>query len=59
MNRSIKVTQYSCNFPNLAPLGCTQYFFGTQNGVLESYNYNGGNGHQALTFLYFQIFLKK
>ena len=25
----IKVTQYSCDYPNLAPDGCVQYFFGS------------------------------
>ena len=27
---NIKITQYSCNFNNLAPSGCTQYFYGTE-----------------------------
>ena len=27
---NIKITQYSCDFPNLAPSGCTQYFYGTE-----------------------------
>ncbi|CAB4068943.1 unnamed protein product [Lepeophtheirus salmonis] len=26
----IKITQYSCDFDNLAPDGCTQYFFGSK-----------------------------
>eukprot|EP00095_Tigriopus_kingsejongensis_P006201 maker-scaffold252_size238019-snap-gene-1.40 protein:Tk06201 transcript:maker-scaffold252_size238019-snap-gene-1.40-mRNA-1 annotation:"hypothetical protein TcasGA2_TC003271" len=42
---SIQVNQYSCDDPNLAPTGCTQYFFdpsGTR--VVQTYNYNNGNG---------------
>ena len=38
------MTQYSCNYPNLAPSGCTQYFFGMTTGTLNTFNYNGGNG---------------
>ncbi len=41
------MTQYSCDFTNLAPPGCTQYFFGSTTGTLRSFNYNGGQGHQA------------
>ena len=43
-NFQIKVTQYSCNFNNLAPDGCTKYFFGSNTGTSQTYNYNGGNG---------------
>ncbi len=39
---SIKVTQYSCDFNNLAPDGCTQYFFGMTTDIIKTYNYDGG-----------------
>ena len=38
---SIKVTQYSCDYNNLAPKGCTQYYFGSTTGLLKNYNNNG------------------
>ncbi len=31
---SIKTTQYSCDYRNLAPQGCTQYFFGQARELL-------------------------
>ena len=40
---NIKVTQYLCDYENLAPKGCTQYFFGTDGtGTVESFNYQAG-----------------
>ncbi len=39
---NIKVTQYSCDFDNLAPDGCTQYFFGAASQTVMSYNFAGG-----------------
>jgi len=41
---SIKVTQYSCDFENLAPEGCTQYFFGPtqKTGIVKTFNFDGG-----------------
>ncbi len=40
---SIKVTQYSCDYDNLAPAGCDQYFFGSgATNQIESYNFAGG-----------------
>ena len=40
---SIKVTQYSCDYDNLAPAGCDQYFYGSgATGQIESYNFAGG-----------------
>lgn len=42
---SIKVTQYSCNFPNLAPTGCDQYFFGANTNMVRTFNYNAGTGY--------------
>ncbi len=39
-----KVTQYSCDYNNLAPEGCVQYFFGSAGQQVQTYNYNNGNG---------------
>ncbi len=40
---NIKVTQYSCDYNNLAPDGCTQYFYGNGgSGTLMTYNFAGG-----------------
>ncbi len=39
---NIKVTQYDCNYDNLAPDGCTQYFWGTTTDQVKSYNWDGG-----------------
>eukprot|EP00095_Tigriopus_kingsejongensis_P001226 maker-scaffold160_size295910-snap-gene-0.8 protein:Tk01226 transcript:maker-scaffold160_size295910-snap-gene-0.8-mRNA-1 annotation:"PREDICTED: uncharacterized protein LOC100161421" len=39
---SIKVTQYSCDYKNLAPDGCTQYFFGPSTDSVQTYNFDGG-----------------
>ena len=38
----IKVTQFNCNYNNLAPSGCTQYYFGSDMGTVQSFNYVGG-----------------
>ena len=50
---SIKVTQYSCDYNNLAPQGCDQYYFGsTATGTVKTFNYDGGyhlaNQHQHI-----------
>jgi hypothetical protein len=37
-----QVTQYDCNFPNPAPPGCTQYYFGSTTNSVQTYNYQGG-----------------
>ena len=37
-----QVTQYSCDFPNLAPDGCTQWYFGSTTAQVQSYNFDGG-----------------
>merc|ERR1712117_184703 len=47
---NIRVTQYEMNYDNLAPFGCTQYFWKEDSdsdgkGVITSYNWNSGNGH--------------
>jgi len=41
---SIRVTQYSRDFENKAPTGCLQYHFGASEGVIRSFNWNGGAG---------------
>ncbi len=41
----IQVTQYSCQYTNLAPRGCTQYFFDSTANNIQTFNYNNGNGH--------------
>ena len=50
---SIRVTQYSCNYNNLAPSGCDQYFFGpTATNQIATFNFAGGrhlaNQHQTV-----------
>merc|ERR1711976_291033 len=47
---NVRVTQYEMNYENLAPFGCTQYFWKEDSdsdgkGVISSYNYNGGQGY--------------
>lgn len=39
---SIKVTQYACDYKNLAPDGCTQYFFGATTDIIQTYNFGNG-----------------
>ena len=40
---NIKISQYKDNYENLAPSGCTQYYFNTDGtGTVRSFNYNGG-----------------
>jgi len=42
---AIEVTQFSCDYENLAPQGCLQYHFGNSGaGNVESFNFNAGNG---------------
>ena len=42
----IQVTQLSCNDVNLAPDGCTEWIFGPDMGIITTYNFNDGAGHQ-------------
>ncbi len=35
------MTQYNCDYSNLAPQGCLQYFFGQTTGTVRSFNYAG------------------
>jgi len=46
----IRITQYDVNYDNLAPFGCTQYYWAEDTdsdgkGWISSYNYNSGSGH--------------
>jgi len=42
---SIKVNQYSCDYDNLAPSGCTQYHFGSSaTNYVQTFNYQSGSG---------------
>ena len=39
---NIKITQYSCDHPNLAPVGCTQYYYGTEaTNQVRTFNWQG------------------
>lgn len=44
---SIRITQLECGSNNLAPSGCTQYFYGSDTGTLKSFNFEGKNYHLA------------
>ena len=50
---NIRITQYESGFDNLAPFGCTQYYYKRDSdsdgkGTITSYNYNsGGSMHLA------------
>ena len=41
---TIAVTQYECTYNNLAPQGCTQWYFGSSTGLIKTYNYQSGAG---------------
>jgi len=41
---TITVSQYECGYENLAPPGCTQYYWGSNTGVIKTYNYQSGSG---------------
>merc|ERR1711971_183224 len=38
---TIKITQYDCNYDNLAPDGCHQYFYGETSDLVKTYNFDG------------------
>ena len=38
----IRIIQLHCNSNSLAPVDCTQYYFGQTSGTIHSYNFNGG-----------------
>lgn len=43
---SIKVTQYSCDYENLAPSGCDQWHFGSDaSNYIQTFNFQGGRGN--------------
>jgi len=47
---SIKITQYSCDYENLAPSGCTQYHFGSSGtNYVQTFNFqsSGSGKHLA------------
>ena len=37
-----QISQYDCNYDNLAPDGCTQYFYGQTTDIVKTYNFSGG-----------------
>ncbi len=37
-----QITQYSCDYNNLAPEGCTQYNWGSTTGTVKTYNFDSG-----------------
>jgi len=42
---SMKVTQYSCDYENLAPVGCDQWHFGSGGtNFVQTFNYQSGLG---------------
>ena len=42
MKSHFQITQYDCNYDNLAPDGCTQYFWGETTDLVKTYNFDGG-----------------
>jgi len=50
----IQVTTLDCDDTNLAPSGCTQYFYGEQSGQFKTFNWAGGehlaNQNQRICF---------
>ena len=44
----IQITQYDCNFSNLAPSGCDQWYYGSgATGYVTSFGYDGSTRHLA------------
>lgn len=39
---AIKITQFACDYHNLAPDGCLQYFYGSVSGNVQTFNFEGG-----------------
>ena len=39
---NIKITQYSCDYNNLAPSGCTQYYFDMTKDTVQTFNFANG-----------------
>ena len=52
----IQITTLDCDDTNLAPSGCTQYFYGQQSGQIKTFNWAGGehlaNQNQRICFRY-------
>ena len=47
---TIRVTQYDNGYTNLAPFGCTQYYWKQDSdsdgkGTIQSFNWQGGSGY--------------
>ena len=42
MRTFLQISQYDCDYENLAPDGCTQYFYGTSTDKIQTYNFDGG-----------------
>ena len=45
---NIRITQYDERYTNLAPYGCTQYYWKRDDelqNTIESYNWNSGRGY--------------
>merc|ERR1712126_44030 len=42
-NWNIKISQYECGYNNIAPSGCTQWYFGdAATGIVKSFNFDSG-----------------
>ena len=39
---NVLVTQFPCDYENLAPSGCTQFFFGLTTDSVKTFNFDGG-----------------
>ena len=39
---TFQITQYDCNYDNLAPDGCTQYFWGMTSDIVKTFNFDEG-----------------
>ena len=55
----IQITTLDCDDTNLAPSGCTQYFYGAQSGQFKTFNWAGGehlaNQNQRICFRYIRL----
>ena len=45
---SVRITQLECGSNNLAPTGCTQYYYGSSSGTVQSYNWAGNWSKSSL-----------
>ena len=57
---SIKITQFTCDYTNLAPSGCDQFFFGTTSGYVQTFNYQNtkhlSSQSQDICFRYLNLY---